>query len=251
MEVMLQRLKLHGKEVDVGTWQGIPTLGRPDLITSEVLNMKFDASMPWRLEDLQRITAPNLPWADEHFEERVGRDPTNPGEAYKKWPWWRGQNDKTMKDGKFTHTYQERFWPKQAGTIWGGDLGTITGIRYEWGDLDDVVELLRREPLARQAYLPIFFPEDTGATHRGRTPCTLGYHFLLRGSRLHLWYDIRSCDAVRHFRDDIYLAVRLVYWVLEELTRGKDSGLWADVRPGHLYFCAHSFHVHMGDIHLL
>jgi hypothetical protein len=25
--------------------------------------------------------------------------------------------------------------------------------------------------------------------------------------------------------------------------------VWVDVNPGSLYFCCHSFHVHMGDIH--
>jgi len=162
-----------------------------------------------------------------------------------------------MKDGVFTHTYQERFWPKdyERKTL-GYDANRIQkrrGIRYEWGDLSDVVEHLLNEPFTRQAYLPIFFPEDTGAKHGGRIPCTLGYHFMLRGHRMHCWYDIRSCDAVRHFRDDVYLTCRLVYWVLDQLARleaGRKphrAPYWRDVRPGTLYFCAHSFHYHKGD----
>jgi hypothetical protein len=183
------------------------------------------------------------------------------------WPWWRGQvretdihdpTDTTTREFKFTHTYQERFWPKRAGTF--ENLGGH-GIRYPYGDLDDVVNLLRREPQTRQATFPIFFPEDTGAVHGGRIPCTLHYHFLLRHNKLHLWYPIRSCDAVRHFRDDLYMACRLNHWVLQELVDGMMSPeknpenhrtvAWELVEPGTLFFTAYSFHVHKGDIHLL
>jgi thymidylate synthase len=142
---------------------------------------------------------------------------------------------------KFTHTYQERFWPK--------DLLNV-GIRWGPGDLDDVVGLLSSSPLTRQAYLPIFFPEDTGAVHGGRIPCTLGYYFLVRDRLLHLWYEIRSCDAVRHFRDDLYLAARLQLWVLERLQEIAPE-YWRSVQPGTFHFHAYSFHVHHGDLHLL
>jgi hypothetical protein len=258
------RLKNHGKEVDAGRWQGIPTEGHPDLITKEILNLSFEAPMPWTVEDAQKVIIPSLPWAEDHFRERVSHIPSNPGEEYKRWPWWNGQTAETMEGGVFSHTYQERFWPKyEKRHVLGYDIQANPmqkrrGIRYEWGDLDDVLSLLLNEPYTRQAYFPIFFPEDTGAKHGGRIPCTLGYHFLLRSNRLHCWYDIRSCDAVRHFRDDVYLTVRLVQWVLEQLRaleQGRKSHrpeqLWAHVRPGTLHFCAHSFHVHMGDINQL
>ena len=129
------------------------------------------------------------------------------------------------------------------------------GIRYDYGDLDDVLTLLQKYPYTRQATLPIFFPEDTGAVHGGRIPCTLHYHFLLRNDRLHLWYTIRSCDAVRHFRDDVYMAGRLCQWVIDEL-KNMDNDydaqeFWEGVVPGNLYFTAYSFHVHAGDRHML
>jgi hypothetical protein len=239
------------------------------------MNVAFRVTMPHSLQELRDAIKPNLPWADDHFEERVSRVPSNPGEQYKNWPWWRGlgQEKKAMtevrtptigitKEGEvesfaydylFTHTYQERFWPREGGD---GEYKP-RGIRYEYGDLDDVVSLLVRSPHSRQAYLPIFFPEDTGAVHGGRIPCTLGYHFLLRSDRFHLWYDIRSCDAVRHFRDDVYLAARLAFWVLDELKQrsaiGKPpaSPTWDKVRPGVFTFHTHSFHVHKGDLHHL
>jgi hypothetical protein len=266
-------LKYRGEKVDTGHWQGVSTKGKPDLVTKEFLNLQLEFPMPLSVTAAQDAIKPNLPWAEDHFQERVAGEPSNPGEEYMNWPWWHGQESytNTVKDPpesrfKFTHTYQERFWPKQAGK--GEDplcrrcgAGAMPGyhknygIRYEYGDLDDVISLLGREPYTRQAYFPIFFPEDTGANHGGRIPCSLGYHFLLRGSLLHCWYEIRSCDAVRHFRDDLYLATRLVQWVLEELITGElnddEPQLWNSVRPGIMHFSAHSFHVHMGDYHLL
>lgn len=256
-------LKHDGQEVDAGHWQGVPTLGKPDLVTRELLSLSWSAPMPLSYEEAQGLIRPSSPWAELEHRERVGAEPRNPHQSLEHWPWWQGQEGKTMFEGMFSHTYSERMWPKTAG---GGATGNFAGgqnhgIRYKYGDLGDLLQLLDREPQTRQAYLPIFFPEDTGAEHGGRIPCTLGYHFMLRNQKLHLWYDIRSCDAVRHFRDDVYLAVRLCHWVLEELV-AHDFSLasidpmagtkgWIDVAPGVLTFNAHSFHYHMGDAHHL
>lgn len=264
-------LRADGEEVDTGHWQGITTGGRPDMVTRELLDLVFTAPVPDHIESLRACIEPNLPWADDHFEERVSRDPSNPGEQYKHWPWWHGQTAQTMSgmeahspgadsvQGVFSHTYQERFWPKYAQRREDSDrVKPREGIRYRYGDLDSVVNLLVAHPHTRQATFPIFFPEDTGAAHGGRIPCTLHYHFMLRNEKLHMWYAIRSCDAVRHFRDDIYLACRLLLWVIDECTSLADSlyagdtvGLnpWARVEPGELHFTAYSFHYHKGDEH--
>jgi hypothetical protein len=242
----------HGQRVDASHWQGVATKGRPDLTTVEVRDVAFTVPMPvpkpeeCQMEQpifmLRDEIQPNLPWADLEFEERVGRQPRNPHASLEYWPWWRGQTEATMYEGKFTHTYSERYWPKQAGDR--GMFKTVPpgqGIRYEMGDLDDVVQLLRNWPGTRQAYLPIFFPEDTGNLHEGRIPCTLGYHFLQRDGYLHMTYLIRSCDFVRHFRDDLYLSARLLLWVIKELDE--------DLTPGNFTFVCPSLHYHRGDEH--
>jgi hypothetical protein len=256
------QLDLYGVDVNPGRWQGVPTVGKPDLVTRELLNLTLEVPTDERLDLLADQIQPNLPWADDHFEERVGGIPSNPGEEYKNWPWWQGQEAAAMVGGVtvepdlvFTHTYQERFWPKKANMgkrPHAHNRVPIWGIRYQFGDLNDILDLLWREPQTRQATFPIFFPEDTGAVHRGRIPCTLHYHFMRRNNMLHMWYAIRSCDYVRHFRDDLYLAVRLLHWVLDELQTAElaHSAInWEGVKPGHLFFTAYSFHMHHGDAH--
>jgi thymidylate synthase len=112
---------------------------------------------------------------------------------------------------------------------------------------------LIQDPWTRQAWIPLFFPEDTGGEDEGRKgilhmrkPCTLGWQFLRRGNLLHLFYPLRSCDLFRHFRNDCYLAVRLLLWVLREC-RKKDSLKWDQVRPGTYSMWITSLHLFEGD----
>ena len=71
--------------------------------------------------------------------------------------------------------------------------------------------------------------------------CTIGYHFMRRGDFLHIVYYIRSCDIIRHFRDDIYMACRKVMWLLNNL-KARDYENWRDVKPG--YFAMHISSLH-------
>jgi thymidylate synthase len=256
----IHTLKVFGTEVDAGHWQGYETKGKPDLVTEEIMNLTLVAPIPVGKFELRDHCKPNMPWAEEEFQERVGRVPRNPHASLQNWPWWREQSESTMYEGMFSHTYSERFWPRyrMVSSAMGEAYNFLQdrrGIRYRYGDLDDVLKLLQKHPHTRQATFPIFFPEDTGAVHGGRIPCTLHYHFLLREDRLNLWYPIRSCDAVRHFRDDIYMAGRLCQWVIEQLQVMDNDydaqEFWEGVTPGHLFFTAYSFHVHAGDRHLL
>lgn len=253
-------LDQFGEDVDPGRWQGVPTDGKPDLVTREILDWGISVAVPDNIDSLQKSIQPSLPWADLEFEDRVGRVPQNPHKSLEHWPWWQGQEGATMFGGKFSHTYAERFWPREAGReerveqkLWP----KMRGIRYRYGDLDDLITMLLNDPQTRQAYLPIFFPEDTGAVHGGRIPCTLGYQFMLRDNKLHMWYFIRSCDYIRHFRDDIYLACRLLLWVLDELsgrwmrTDVNHKVNWETVDPGYLHMTCCSLHYHKGDEHLL
>ncbi len=155
--------------------------------------------------------------------------------------------DKFRAQAKFNHTYPERFWPRFAGDDPLRVLGqhALRGIRFEYGDLASVIALLRKEPLTRQAYLPIFFPEDTGIGDGGRKPCTLGYQFIMREGELHCYYPMRSTDLIRHLRDDIYLAVRLLLWVLAQCSVDQ---AWSTVKPGSLTMHMTSLHCFVNDM---
>lgn len=215
--------------VDVGEWQSIHG-DIPQAKTREVVDVVFSLQLPDSMSGLQQSVKPNFPWAEDHFQERVSGIPYNPPPSHEWWPFAQKNNDEHRKAEKFSHTYPERFWAKPR-----------MGIRYGYGDLDDVVTLLQRSPYTRQAYLPVWFPEDTGAVHGERVPCTLGYHFLRRGDKLSCRYFIRSCDFLRHFRDDVYMAGRLTQWIGDQI----------HVAPGNLTMFIGSLHVFDGEQDIL
>jgi hypothetical protein len=235
-----ERLYNHGYVVKTEKWQGIES---PDDMW-ETMNHSFQFFIPHTIEELVDEVKPNLPWADDHFEERVGRLPVNPPPSHTYWPFARKNNEQFGGNTKFSHTYPERIWPKRAPI--DNETGKVAkkplkGIRYEYGDFGDVVDLMEKEPFTRQAFLPIWFPEDTGTVHGERVPCTIGYHFMRRGENLHMVYYIRSCDYVRHFRDDVYMACRKLMWMLDILKK-RDAKNWTKVKPG--YFAMHITSLH-------
>lgn len=229
-----EKLLNHGYVVQTERWQGIPS---PDDMW-ETMNLSFQMFIPHTLEELRDQVKPNLPWADDHFDERIGGQPLNPPPSNEWWPFNQKKNEEFKKAEKFSHTYPERLWPKYAAEE---PNSTMFGIRYNYGDFGDVIRLLKREPFTRQAFLPMWFPEDTGSVHGERVPCTIGYHFMRRGNHLHIVYYIRSCDYLRHFRDDIYMACRKLMWVLETLQE-REPERWGDVTPG--YYAMHITSLH-------
>lgn len=268
-------------------WQGGDISKRPEMVSYELLNWNCNISLRGltpdynseNLDTWRALIEPNLPWADDHFLERVGGEPLNPGVQWANWPWASSAEKHQVEGAKFNHTYMERFWPKWAGMSGGGRIeprsryvrprdarvypdhpdyfmgvpdgnGTRNephkGIYHPYGDLQSLVELLAHEPDTRQAWIPLFFPEDTGMGDGGRKPCTLGYQFIMRDQQLSVYYPLRSCDFVRHFRDDIYMAIRLLLWVLDRC-REINPQVWADVTPGYYAMHATSLHIFKND----
>lgn len=236
-------------------WQGVPV----NTDTRELRNVVFDVAL-FGIENLDHWrgdVAPNLPWADAHFKERVGGEPLNPGEEWKNWPWGQSADKFRATNQRFNHTYAERLWPKFMRRTPDGKLParTKSDIRaypekdprpfyiagHHVGDLQNLVELLVQEPHTRQAWIPLFFPSETGFGDGGRKMCSLGYHFLVRDNKAHVWYPLRSCDMRRHWADDCYLAVRLLLWVIDRCR--ERSGFWRGVVPG-------SYAMHMTSLHI-
>lgn len=245
-EMTRETLARHGKVVDVGEWQSIRREERdlPQQRTIELQNVIISYPIPLSVEALQEDVQPNLPFAEAQFQDRVEGIPLNPPPSDKLWP-WAAHLDESKPQGQYSHTYPERFWPKYAKSgkgPWGTD-GLMEGIRYNYGDLQDVVSQLAKAPYTRQAFLPVWFPEDTGAVHGERVPCTLGYHFLCRNSRLHITYFIRSVDFFRHFPDDVYMACRLCQWVLDRINSMGDFFDWPFTKCDTLTMHMCSLHV--------
>lgn len=257
-------------EVHAQKWQGFDVSERPEAKMIELLLENY--RVPIHTEDLdhwRKDIPANFPWADDHFEERVCGFPINPGIQWAKWPWGNKAKDSLdLRGTMFNHNYMERYWPKYAGMAenptatvedwsfidnsWVGEHKAEPipnhGIREQYGDLNDLVNTLSTEPDTRQAYYPMFFPEDV--TVKGRKPCSLGYHFILRHGYFHCVYYMRSCDFYRHWADDCYLTLRLQLWVLEKC-RALNPDVWNDVKPGFLEMHVTSLHMFINDAPLM
>ncbi len=255
--------------IDVGEWHAMDVSGRTELVSKEVQDLVLDLEVPMSVPLWQSTTSPNLPWAEDHFLERISGKPLNPPPSSEYWPFAVGSNasnDRHKIDGQFSHTYPERFWPKHAGGAKPGCAWTENhGIRFNYGDYADLVDIMVRNPFTRQAYLPIWFPEDLGAARQNqRVPCTLGYHFMARPTwrDIHIWgqeerigvaaelpvtmncnYYLRSCDFMRYFVDDVYMAGRLLQHTC--LMVGDRVGY--KIFPGILSIHISSLHAFVGD----
>jgi len=255
---------------NVGEWQS----QKIDMPMKEMLHVVFDMHMPKTQEDAARITGARVPWAEDHFLERVGGVPLNPSPSEAWWPFAK-KGETTNADHKsegnaFSHTYPERMWPRFANQP-EYDLAENDplrdyepyrdenhGIRFRLGDLQDVVNQLIRSPYTRQAYLPIWFPEDTGAAHGKRVPCTLGYHFMIRDGKLDISYFMRSTDLLRHFQDDVYMAIRLAQWMVERVLSSQivvgynfDNPREDPLKVGKLIFHTANLHIFEQDLELI
>lgn len=247
---LLTALADKSEEVDVGTWHAQDVSGVDALISKELRHVNFQWQVPTGFSALQVQVQPNLPWAEDHFEERVSGYPLNPPPSEKYWPFAQ-QSNQVHKSGEiFAHTYPERYWPRFADRYARAEWIKLNqqqmfrrmGIRFQYGDLQDVVNLLIKQPNTRQAYLPVWFPEDTGALNSQRVPCSIGYHFLFRNTQLDCTYFIRSCDFMRHFIDDVYLTCRLMQWVM-----AKMNAAGIGVEKLNLVMQIASLHVFKGD----
>jgi len=220
-----QRLMFEGEEITTQSWQG---KGNPPTML-ELLHVSEIIPMSRTAQCLIKSSGAKLPWATIHFEERVSGQPLNPPPSHKLW----APGTEAFFEGgeKFSHSYPERMWSQ----------GLHHGIRYDIADLRTLVEVLRKEPDTRQAYLPIFFPEDLSASLAGdRVPCTLGWHFIVRNGKMDCFYPMRSCDAIRHMHNDFFFANMLTIWLIEQ------AGL-KGVTPGVLHFNATSLHCFKQD----
>lgn len=70
---------------------------------------------------------------------------------------------------------------------------------------DRVLELLRREPDSKRAFIPVFHPGDlAGIEDNPDLPCLGALHFLPRDGRLHMVCSMRANDLYRGLISDVF-----------------------------------------------
>src|SRR5438045_2232613 len=97
-EVLLRK----GILVNVPTWQALDVVDKPQSRTHELCDLSLWIEIPEESLLLQALVKPNMPWAENHFQERVCGEPLNPGETYKEWPWYRGNVETHKEQGQFS-----------------------------------------------------------------------------------------------------------------------------------------------------
>jgi thymidylate synthase len=148
------------------------------------------------LDEMVKYLGNNLFWAEEEAKERLYPsvcDP-NPGMAYlndlTKWK-------KFLRDGMFSYSYAERE-------------------RYQ---IPYVIRELLARPNSRQAMITVYdvHQDMMNWGGRDRVPCSVSYQFIVRDEAMTLIYTQRSCDFLAFFSTDVYLAVRLLFHVAEQV----------------------------------
>jgi thymidylate synthase len=231
----------EGANVDTGQWQSQSDVPHTQTVELQFVTVMYE--MPLNMAMLQQEVQPNLPWAEEHFQERVSGVPYNPPPSATRWPFTqRNHEEHTDEHGRFSHTYPERMWPIE----W--DLRRIRDTHSQrLATLHDLVTLFIDHPGTRQGYFPIWWPNDGHWAGKERVPCTLGYHFIIRDGEMHCHYFMRSCDFLRHFRDDVYMACRLTQWLCTRIY--LIAGI--KFRPCRLVMPITSLHVFEPDIYTM
>lgn len=203
-----------GIEVRPKTMQDKIIEGNEEYFTKELQNYSYT------ILDVKSdmITGVSQPWADAEFEERI--DPSgdvNPGKA---WEMRKEVWTEFMHDGKMAYTYNERFWNNNQ--------------------LRKIIDRLKEDHDSRQLWLSVWDPCEDPDKLGGvsRVPCSLGYNFQFRDGKLNIHYVMRSCDFSTHFRNDVYLAIKLLEYV------AKEAGL----EVGNFTHSMFSLHVYKKDI---
>ena len=158
----IERAMASAPVVGQERWQGIDVSRDPAAVVHELRNVCFEVDLGGdeSLDRWRRQIEPNLPWADDHFAERVGGEPLNPAVQWRNWPWGRNAAKFRNEDEIFNHSYTERLWPRYARTTRRGEvrgdslertegiravprnIRPRTGIAHEYGDLQSLVEYL-------------------------------------------------------------------------------------------------------------
>lgn len=210
--------------------------------TLELINYGYTVTDPDQTQ-----LSPTLPWAMEEWKDRIDAIMGNPsplGTA------WMTRADEHMDWSEFVE-YDGKPIPQGVSL----DQIKITcphakhdpiRLAYSYGErfaVNDqvmrVVRELRRNPESRQLYVAMWDPhKDSESIGYRRVPCSLGWHFMLRGGQLHVTYTMRSCDFVTHWQNDVFLTLMLLDFICMKTGHA----------PGRFSQFINSFHVYKKDV---
>jgi len=192
-------LREMGIRVHSKTYQDVDIANNPDFEAYEVQNYTY---LVTDINPRDPGLRPTQPWVTNELVERLSGHPLNPGEAYKL---RRNVWDQFLRAGKFAYTYAERI----ARVEKHRELKEVYHRLPSQVDL--IVDLLKKDPASRQAFMSIWNPDIDleRAGGEARIPCSLGYYFQIRQGRLNMTYLQRSADFSTHFHNDIWLAINL------------------------------------------
>ena len=207
----------RGIWIHTGRMQDKETITDDQFSTRELINYSFAILNVSNLIDVQRnLSNCDFKWADAEFKERITDAYINPGTAWKirKEIWTEFLN---RNNGKFAYSYNDR-------------------IRSQ---LTNIINEIKKHNYTRQAVLSIYNPTvDSEKIGVDRIPCSMYYQFLFRDNKLHIIYNMRSCDAFTHYHNDIYLAIKLLHYIANKTS----------LPVGNFYMNIGSLHAYKKDI---
>lgn len=191
---VLRDLDEMGTIVKPKSYQNKKIEGKDEFFTKEIQNYMYSL-VSMDNPDPLFLFEDTRDWAQAEFMERISAVYRNPGEAWRIRPdMW----EEFLVEGKFDYAYNDR-------------LNVLF-------NLSVISDHLKVNPDSRQAWLPIFFPEDVQFLGgKRRIPCSLGYYFMVRDHKVNLTYVQRSADAVAHFGNDVWLAWQMMGYMARSL----------------------------------
>jgi thymidylate synthase len=136
----------------------------------------------------------------------------------------RGSGD--IKDIEFYNPVARKFLDEEL---------SVNLLRANWGErlfrtgaVSEIINLLRRSPQTRRAYIPVFSREDIGFESRN-LPCLAGIQFSSVDYMLDAFVTMRSQSAIGVLPYDLFLLTMLQEYVATRL--GKDVGTYIHFAP--------------------
>ena len=209
---ILRDIQERGVWLHTGRMQDKNTEGDDNYSTRELINYSFCIVNVNDINKFAKKVKCSKKWANAEFNERVSPEFINPGLAWehrdKVWFEYLVKNN-----GKFAYTYNNR-------------------IRTQ---LNNVINELGKNQNTRQGIISIFEPtKDSDNIGTDRIPCSMYYQFIFRDNKLHIIYNMRSCDYNLHFRNDMYLAIKLLNHVAEK-TKLEVGNFYMNIGSLHIY----------------